>query len=329
MRVGVVIPTYDQYGDAAVIRRLIGEAEALGYHSVWFGDHIVVPEYAIRRTDPHWFEAMTCAIAGIGMTSRLSFGTDVLVTPYRNPLLLAKMAATASELSAGRLLLGMGVGFLKGEFEALDAPPFSRRGAATDEYLRVMRLLFEADGDRPLSFDGEWIKFEDIRFGPRPAKAPPLLVGGNHRRAHERAARLGDGWHPLWATPEAYAEGRRRISQLRAAEDVTRPFTFSFSCSYTRLLAVGEAAPVYAGHSGETPEDYDYVPVFPCAADGRQRFIGLPSQLQEDMAAYAEAGVEQIVLRFAFPWDPEIGVDRHIGQMRAFAEQVLPSCADL
>ncbi len=95
MRVGVVIPTYDSYGNAGVIRRLIGEAEVLGYDSVWFGDHLIVPGYAVRQTDPHWYEAMSCAILGMGMTSRLSFGTDVLVAPYRNPILLAKMAATA------------------------------------------------------------------------------------------------------------------------------------------------------------------------------------------------------------------------------------------
>jgi len=93
VRVGVVIPTYDSYGNAGVIRRLIGAAEVLGYDSVWFGDHLIVPGYAVRQTDPHWYEAMSCAILGMGMTSRLSFGTDVLVAPYRNPILLAKMAA--------------------------------------------------------------------------------------------------------------------------------------------------------------------------------------------------------------------------------------------
>src|SRR5579884_1594762 len=119
MRIGVCIPTYDAYGDREVLRRLIVEAEALGYDSVWFGDHILVPGYAVRQTDPHWYEAMTCAIFGMGLTTRLSFGTDVLVGPYRSPMLLAKMAATASELSGGRLMLGLGVGYLKGEFDAL------------------------------------------------------------------------------------------------------------------------------------------------------------------------------------------------------------------
>jgi probable F420-dependent oxidoreductase len=201
MQIGVVIPTYDDYGNAGVIRRLIGDAERLGYDSVWFGDHLIVPGYAVRQTDPHWYEALSCAIFGMGITDRLSFGMDVLVAPYRNPILLAKMAATASELSSGRLMLGLGVGFLKGEFEALGAP-FARRGAITEEYLRVLRLLFEGRG--PLSYHGEWVSFDDMYFGPTPARPPPLLVGGNHERAIERAARLGDGWHPLFTSPELY-----------------------------------------------------------------------------------------------------------------------------
>jgi alkanesulfonate monooxygenase SsuD/methylene tetrahydromethanopterin reductase-like flavin-dependent oxidoreductase (luciferase family) len=89
------------------------QTERLGYDSVWFGDHLIVPGYAISQTDPHGYEALSCAILGI---------------PYRNPILLAKMAATASEFSSGRLMLGLGVGFLKGESEALGAP-FARRGS--------------------------------------------------------------------------------------------------------------------------------------------------------------------------------------------------------
>ncbi|RYD84598.1 MAG: TIGR03619 family F420-dependent LLM class oxidoreductase, partial [Sphingomonadales bacterium] len=238
MRFGVCIPTYDRYGDPAVLRRLICEAERLGYDSVWFGDHIVVPEYATAMTDPHWYEAITTAAMGIGMTTKLRFGTDVLVTPNRNPLLLAKMAATASELSAGRLILGMGIGYFKGEFEALGSPPYERRGAVTDEYLRIMRLLFESSG--PVSFKGEWFDFDDIRFGPLPASPPPILVGGNHAKAHERAALLGDGWHPLFCDPQEYARGRDRITDLRGCEGLAgRPFTFSYSCPRTRLLMPG------------------------------------------------------------------------------------------
>lgn len=328
MRIGVCIPTYDAYGDGEVQRRLIVEAERYGFDSVWFGDHILVPSYAVKQTDPHWYDAVATAILGMGLTSRISFGTDVLVAPYRDPIRLAKMAATASELSGGRLMLGLGVGYLKGEFEALGVPPYERRGAVTDEYLRVMRLLFETHG--PVAFDGEWIRFSEVEFGPVPRIAPPLLVGGNHDRAHERAARLGDGWHPLFCAPDAYARGRDRIGEIRAREGIGRPFTFSYSCPQTRLLVPGEAMPrAFVQNTDEAPDDYDYVPETGRAADGRQRFIGTAEQLYDDIAAFAAAGVEQMVLRFAMSWDPVITPDRIGEQWQAFAELLLPAAREL
>jgi len=327
LRFGVVIPTYDHYGNASVIRRLIGDAERLGYDSVWFGDHLIVPGYAVRQTDPHWYEALSCAILGMGMTDRLSFGMDVLVAPYRNPILLAKMAATASELSSGRLMLGLGVGFLKGEFEALGAP-FERRGPMTDECLKVLRLLFEGRG--PLSYHGEWVSFDDMYFGPTPARPPPLLVGGNHERAIERAARLGDGWHPLFTSPELYARGRARINQIRAREGLmSRPFTFSYSCAQTRILARGESPPQAFSQKIQAPSDYEYIPEAGRAPDGRQRFIGTAEELRGDIAAFAAAGVDQIVLRFAMPQDPVVTVDRIGDHWRLFSDEVLPACRKL
>jgi|KBSMisStandDraft_5_1062788.scaffolds.fasta_scaffold356780_1 probable F420-dependent oxidoreductase len=324
MRIGVCIPTYDRYGDGAVQRDLIVEAERLGFDSVWFGDHILVPSYATKQTDPHWYDAVSTAIFGAGLTSKIAFGTDVLVAPYRDPILLAKMAATASELSNGRLMLGLGVGYLKGEFDALGIPPYERRGAVTDEYLRVMRLLFETRG--PVAFDGEWVKFSEVEFGPVPAIAPPLLVGGNHDRALERAARLGDGWHPLFASPEVYARGHARITEIRQSEGITRPFTFSYSCPQTRLLAAGEPMPAaFVQNTEDAPADYDYVPDTGRAPDGRQRFIGTAAQLHDDIAAFAAAGVDQMVLRFAMSWDDEVPPDKIGAQWQAFAEQVMPA----
>ena len=328
MRFGVCVPTYDQYGDREVLARLIGEAERLGYDSIWFGDHIVVPGYATAMTDPHWYEAITTAAVGIGLTSRLRFGTDVLVTPNRNPLLLAKMAATASELSGGRLILGMGIGYLKGEFEALGSPPYERRGAVTDKYLRIIRLLFRTDD--PLSFKGEWHAFDDVRFGPLPASPPPILVGGNHARALERAALLGDGWHPLFCDPAEYARGRTAIAEMREGAGLTdEPFTLSYSCPRTRLLMPGEAPPVESYGTGERPAEYAYIPTIGRAADGRQHFIATADQMIEDIAAYQAAGVEQMVLRFALAWDPDINPDRMIEQWQAFAEQVAPAFGGL
>jgi alkanesulfonate monooxygenase SsuD/methylene tetrahydromethanopterin reductase-like flavin-dependent oxidoreductase (luciferase family) len=238
------------------------------------------------------------------------------------------MAATASELSAGRLMLGMGVGFLRGEFDALGLP-FAQRGAMTDEYLKVMRLLLEGRGE-PLSYHGEWIRFDDAYFGPIPRVPPPLLVGGNHERALERAARLGDGWHPLFTSPELYASGRAQINAIREREGLSnRPFTFSYSCPQTRLLGPDDSPPRPFSQKHEAPSDYDYIPETARAPDGRQRFIGTAEELRDDIAAFAAAGVEQIVLRFALPRDAVVTVDRISAHWRTFSEQLLATCRAL
>jgi probable F420-dependent oxidoreductase len=320
MRIGIVIPTFDQYADARAFRRVVEEIEGLGFDSAWFGDHIVFPADRPDYIGSSWMDAVACAIQGLGMTSRLKFGTDVLVAPYRNPLMLAKMAATASLLSGGRLMLGLGIGWLEGEFRELGAAPFAARAQVTEEYLQVIRMMFEQEG--PLSFDGRWIAFKDIMFEPRPTAPPPLLVGGNHARALRRAALLGDGWHPLFLAPEDYARGRAEIERIRREEGITRPFLFSLSGSQARILP-GDSP---AQRTRNAAESSSYAPAVGVDEKGRQRFIGTADQVREDCLAMAAAGVEQLVLRFAVPLDREMPLERHIEQLRRFASEVLPAC---
>lgn len=320
MRIGVVLPTYDQFGHGATFRRLVASIEDLGYDSAWFGDHIVLPGQSPDYIDPRWLEALTCAVNGLGMTSRLKFGTDVLVAPYRNPLTLAKMAATASELSSGRLLLGMGIGWLEEEFAALGAPPFADRAKVTEEYLAVMRLLFEVEG--PLNFEGEWINFQDVHFEPKSASPPPLLVGGNHANALRRAALLGDGWHPLFMDAVGYAQGRAEILRIRQENGITRPFLFSYSCPQTKVFTTSEATANL--WSDKAAKGSSYAPGYPRAADGRPRFAGTPEQLSQDCRVFAEAGVELLVVRFAVTRDKIVDVESYLEQLKMFAKDVLP-----
>ena len=322
MRVGVVIPTYDQYAGAAAFRRLALAIEELGFDSAWFGDHIVFPAERPDYIGSSWLDAMGCAIQGLGMTTRLRFGTDVLVAPYRNALVLAKLAATASLLSEGRLQLGLGIGWLEGEFRVLGVPPFAARARVTEETLQVLRLLFEREG--PVSFSGRWIDFEDVLFEPRPAPPPPLLVGGNHEKALRRAALLGDGWHPLFLEPEDYARGRAQIERIRREENITRPFTFSLSGPQARILPA--SAP--ALHTRAASESTSYSPAVGVDSAGRQRFTGTADQVRADCLAMADAGVEQLVLRFALPLDPDIDLETHLEQLHWFAREVLPACAE-
>jgi probable F420-dependent oxidoreductase len=320
---GVVVPTWGAFGDPGKIRRLVTEAETLGFASIWVGDHLLLPDYATALSPANWYEAVSCCLVGLGWTERIRFGTDVLVAPYRDPRLLAKMAATADRLSGGRLLLGLGSGFLEGELRALGVDP-AERGAITDEVLRVMRRLFEQEG--PVGFAGRFFCFDPVHCEPKPLQSPlPLLVGGNGVRAQRRAALLGDGWHPLFPTPGQYAEGRAAISRMRAEGGREGPFTFSYSCPETRLVDAGSAVPRSTGYAGlgELPPDYAYAPAPPRDASGRPLFVGSVEQVTADLRSLVEVGVEQFVLRF-WAGDPAAGLEDSLDQMRRFASEVAP-----
>jgi probable F420-dependent oxidoreductase len=321
---GFVIPGFGPFADPEAMVHLLQVGEDLGYDDVWFGDHVIVPSYAAHLTHPDWLEPLTACFMGMGRTTRLRFGTDVLVAPYRNPVLVAKMAATADHLSGGRLTLGVGVGYLRGEFAALGAD-YANRGAVTDEFLTVLRTLWESDG--VVAHDGPTVQFSDAVFGPKPAQRPlPLWVGGNVPRALRRAADLGDGWHPLFPTPEQYAEARRTILDRRGPD--AAPFTFSYSCAATSLLD-REPTDFAAGtwdELGDIPDDFTYAPPLPADRDGRPRFLGTPDQVARDIEAYVAAGVEHFTLRFA-NGSPDVGVDDMVGQMQRFVAEVAPRIA--
>jgi probable F420-dependent oxidoreductase len=126
-------------------------------------------------------------------TTRLRLITGVLVVPQRNPLVLAKQVATLDHLSGGRISLGIGVGWLREEFDALGVP-FERRGARTDEYVLAMRALWAGDDAR---FRGAFVRFDGMSCNPKPVRGGvPILVGGHSEQAARRAARLGDGFFP-------------------------------------------------------------------------------------------------------------------------------------
>lgn len=326
MRVGVIIPTYDGFATGAAFRRLAVTIEELGFDSAWFGDHIVMPEQLPDYLGHRRFDAVACALLGLGMTSRLAFGTDVLVAPYRNPLMLAKMAATASVIAPGRLQLGIGIGWQAEEFEALGVRPYAARAAVTEDYLKALRHVLETEG--PLTFESQWVRFRDIRFEPKPEAALPLLAGGNHACALRRAALLGDGCHLLFPREDQYADARTTIERIRAENGISRPFTFSYSCAQTQVLAEDETG-FELTHSESAEAGSHYAPGIPCAPDGRPRFVGNAAQLREDCAAFAGAGVDQIVVRFAMTRDDNVETDRYVDQLRRFAVDVLPFCHTL
>jgi len=197
------------FPDLAGAIRMVKLAEAAGFDSVVAVDHVVFPHsytsvypYAPGGRLPGgpggslpdpliWMAAMAA------VTEKLRFLTGVIILPLRNPLVLAKQVATLDHMSGGRIELGIGVGWLKEEFEALGVP-FEKRGKRSDEYIAVMRKLWAEDG---ASFAGEFVNFHEVSSNPKPMRGGvPIVIGGHSEAAARRAGRLGDGFFPSIGT---------------------------------------------------------------------------------------------------------------------------------
>jgi probable F420-dependent oxidoreductase len=328
VRFGVVIPSYGPFGAGDAFLPLVRAAEDLGYDGAWFSDHVAIPDYATDWIPLPQLEPLALCCVGLGATSRLRFGVDVLVAAYRHPLVLATTAATAGRVSGGRLTLGIGVGYLEGEFAALGLP-YQRRGALADEAIEIIRSAWEQPG--PIDHDGPYWSYRDVHAGSRPPQGGgvPLWVGGNARAALERAATVGDGWHPLWMTPPRYREARDWIMSRRAEAGLDRPFAFSFSCPRTVLLPAArdwQDDAVRPRPSASRPE-YGYVPAPPRAEDGRPRFTGTCDEVSRDVEAYAAAGVEHLTVR---PWTSasDLSEQQLIDVMGEFSTEVASRFTD-
>ncbi len=206
--------------------RVAQKAEECGYHSLWLGDHIVIPE-KIEAAYPYSSDGAAgfprrapfpdpfVMLGGLALaTSRILLGTSVIVIPYRNPLAVAKAVATVDLLSHGRFQFGVGVGWLKEEFDAL-GEDFARRARQTREYLHIMKAVWQAE---PASFSGEFLTFSDIHTVPLPVQTPhpPIIFGGESLPALRRVADLGDGWQPGTASLKVLSKSVPQLQALMA-----------------------------------------------------------------------------------------------------------------
>ena len=172
-------------------------AEAAGWESIWTGEHVVVadPQRPPSPVKPetHFVDQVASLAHLAAHTSTIRLATGILILPERNPLVLAKQLATMDQLTGGRVDLGIGVGWLREEFDALGIP-WKRRGARTDEYVEIMRTLWSGDS---VAFDGEFASFAGVSSNPKPVSGNvPIVVGGHTEAAARRAGRLGDGFWP-------------------------------------------------------------------------------------------------------------------------------------
>ena len=274
MRFGLCIPHFGRDISADDLRTTLQRAEALGYDSVWVSDHVVTPEHLLSSVGPTFYDAFVVLSYAAAFTRRVKLGSSVIVVPYRNPLVVAKMLATLDVLSQGRVIFGVGAGGAPDEFKALGVPS-SQRGRRTDEYLRLMIALWTED---PTDFRGRFFSFEGVRFQPKPLQKPhpPIWVGGRSDAALRRAVALGQAWHPT-AMPMDRLVGR--MEQLtRFAEDAGQP-----------------EGPVVTVHQGIRITANSV----PTDGDQRRPGRGTTAELREDMARYRELGIADVVCNFS------------------------------
>jgi probable F420-dependent oxidoreductase len=195
IRLGVNVPNFGPATTPASLRSWIEFAEETGFALAMMSDH-VAPTPDVTATYPvPFYDPFTTLSWLASFTTRLSLGTSVAILPYRHPLLTARITANLDQFTAGRFVLGVGVGWSEAEFAALGVP-FAARGRLTDEFLAVVTGAWTEPN---LSFEGEHVRFHDVATGPAPVRRPhpPLWVGGTGRAAVTRAARFGDAWHPV------------------------------------------------------------------------------------------------------------------------------------
>lgn len=200
--------------DSASLRRIAQSAESSGLESLWCGEHVVLPKPRVAPSpaDPeHAFLHPSVVLAYLAaVTETVKLGTGIVLIAQRNPLVLAKEFASVDALSGGRVILGIGAGYLQPEFDAIGAP-FRERGRRTDEAIDVMRALWNDDDP---SFEGEFWQFSGIDAHPRPTNplGVPVHVGGHSDAALRRAAQRGQGWYGWMQDPEQAADYVRRLN---------------------------------------------------------------------------------------------------------------------
>ena len=296
MQIGVWLPNCRHLATPAIIRQTAVRAEALGYDSVWVSDHVVVPKANVVNFGETIFDPLVTLGVVAGATSRVRLGTTVLIVPYRNAVVTAKMIASLDALSGGRFVFGVGAGWVAAESAALGVP-FAERGPMTDEYLRAMQELWTSPTP---SFAGKYTRFDGLIFEPKPLQKPhpPIWVGGHSRAALRRTVEFGAAWHPINRSPDELRAGVAQLKAFAQARGRATPPALTLR-NDIRIQRAGQSVPM-STHAGRV-------------------VAGEPAALVDQIGELAACGVEHLVLEFLAPDGRELDE-----QMAAFAERVRP-----
>ena len=307
MKIGVFLPVSGRAASRKTLMEAAQQAERLGYDSVWSADRIIIPweiktTYRYSRSatfivppDRPFFEPLTCLAFLAGCTEKIKLGMSVMVLPYRHPLYWAKIATTIDQLSAGRLILGVGVGWMKEEFQAMNTP-FDERGKVSDEQLRLIDRLWK---EEHIAFNGNYYKLEDIAFSPKPYQTPrvPIWVGGEGKLAQRRAGTYGDAWFPYFVRITPAELAKRFDNVTRCAREAGRgPEEIALACCLPIELTERDA-----------PQEEDYLK-------------GSIAQVTEALKTFKQLGVTHVGLQFMIAHWPE-----RKEQIERFAKEALPA----
>jgi probable F420-dependent oxidoreductase len=301
MEIGLHLPSAQPGASAAGILEVARAAERLGFDALWLYDHLFTPvdlasrypygrDYPLSPGDP-FFDPL--AVFGVlaGATTRVKLATGVLIAAYRHPIVLGKVIASIERFAPGRLILGLGAGWMEEEFRALGVP-FDRRGARFDEHLAALRAIWSGEA---AAFAGEFYGWPKAGFLPAPSAPIPLLVGGHSDAALRRAARHGDGW--VIATGKGQGAG---IEAIAARLDVLRRMLREEGREGARFELVCQNALLF----GDTPS-------------ARHPFSGPPEAIAEAIRALAGLGVTMIDLAiFGSPGQIVEGAQRFVEEVR-------------
>jgi probable F420-dependent oxidoreductase len=293
--------------------RVARAAEAAGFHSMWFPDHVCMPaettsahvvnasgrrSYAPRH---EMLDALVTMGAVAAATRTIRLATSVLIAPYRHPLSDARQFATVDVLSGGRVIVGVGAGWMREEFEAIGVP-HGERGSRTEECIEIYRRAFTDDR---VTFTGRHHSFADVSMDPKPAHGTPIVYGGMSPVGARRAARLCDGLYPLFLDPSIPPEDKSHLHEIVRGEleaNGRDPATFTMLAA-TGMRVDDASRPVDGTTCGGTAD-----------------------QVIDDVARFAAAGYSTLVCKMDCPSGT---IDELLEQIERVGSEVIPAVAGI
>jgi probable F420-dependent oxidoreductase len=311
MQFGLGLPHAGAAAHGPSIIRFAQRADELGFESLWCGDHILLPtagtdQYPYtedgsfpRDASVGFLETLTVLAYAASVTHRIRLGSTVIILPYRNPVVQAKMFASLDVLSGGRAICGVGVGWLEKEFESLGVP-YAERGPMSDEFLQMFQTLWTQEHPE---FEGKYYQIHGMQFEPKPVQNPlPIWVGGHSRRAIRRTIQYGHAWHPTRQTPEYVA---KHLPYLRQEAERAGRDPDSITISLKRSLQITDI-----GLSGEV------------TFRSGNALVGTTQDIIDDAKRCQDIGIHQ--LTYDFRTDH---IDEQLAIMEQLADRVVPAVA--